>query len=143
MKKIDEKLRSQEGRVKHKFSVLRFDVPKSISSFAALNIPKCQTQSDDGECMANCITYLIRNGNSKCPLSDFDLQIESVENWVQIILYLISEFHDLDLPEFDPYRLQSAWEFNILNRNAPINFIARNTNSSTYGMENIKVTQVK
>lgn len=56
---------------------------------------------------------------------------------------IISELHGLDIPKIDPYTLQNVLEFPLLNPNLPLNVVGRESNVSVYGMENMKIHQIK
>lgn len=54
-----------------------------------------------------------------------------------------SEYAELNLPKNDPYKVQNVPEYSVLNPDSPINFVIRETDSSIYGLGNLKAHEIK
>lgn len=76
-------------------------------------------------------------------ISDFINKIFSMFDINQIASSMNSEYPELNLPKNDPYKVQNVPEYRVLNPDFPINFVIRETGSSIYGLENLKVHQIK
>lgn len=107
-----------------------------------MNSPKCHSKSDDGECVANYLNDIIlrRNGRFLLHLQHIYLSIYLI---TEFIFSLFSEFHELNIPSFNPYKLQNPRSLYTLNPKLPINYVCRHMDVSIYGLEDMKVNQIK